>query len=103
MKLTLVYIANPSKKEAKRISRYLLKKRLIGCANIFPIESLYWWEGKIAEEKEWVLLVKTVEKNYEKIQRSVEKIHPYSIPCVIKIPARANQKYANWLEHELKN
>jgi periplasmic divalent cation tolerance protein len=44
--LAFFYITNPSKEEAKRIAKHLLDKRIIACANIFPIESMYWWDGK---------------------------------------------------------
>jgi len=47
MKFIFVYITNPTKKEAEKIARHLLEKHLIACANIFPIESFYWWKKKI--------------------------------------------------------
>jgi periplasmic divalent cation tolerance protein len=92
-----IYITNPTKRVAKKIAKHLLQKRLIACANIFPINSLYWWEGKICDEKEFVLIAKTVEKNFEKVKNEVEKIHPYSIPCITKISVTPNKKYLNWL------
>lgn len=99
MKMIFVYITNPDKKTALKISRELLKQKLIGCANIFPIESLYWWEGKIVEDKEYVLIAKTFDKNYEKIKKVVENIHPYSVPCILKIEIdKVNDKYLKWLE-----
>ena len=101
MNLIFVYITNPNEKEAEKISRHLLEKRLIACANIFPIKSLYRWKNKIIRDKEFVLIAKTAAKNYEKIKKEVEKIHPYEIPCVIKIPAKTNSKYKNWLVGEI--
>lgn len=102
MNFVFIYITNPTKKEAKKIAQYLLKKRLIACANIFPISSLYWWKGKIVDEKEVVLIGKTIGANFEKIKKEVEKIHSYSIPCIIKIPVSSNKKYFNWLKKEVK-
>lgn len=63
---------------------------------------MYPWEGKIAEETECQLIVKTLEKHYAKIVKEVEKIHSYSIPCIIKIPATANEKYFVWVKNEVK-
>jgi len=100
--MILVYITNPKKRTAQKIAKYLLEKRLIACANIFEIESFYWWENKIERAKEFVLIGKTVEKNYEKIKKEVEKIHPYKIPCILKINTQANQKYLNWLKEEIR-
>lgn len=81
---------------------HLLKKRLIGCANISgPIESLYHWKGGIAKEKEFVLLAKTTANKFDAVCKEVEEIHPYMTPCVIKIPVSSNKKYFDWLKNEL--
>jgi periplasmic divalent cation tolerance protein len=102
MKNIFVYITNPTKKEAEKIARHLLGKRLIACANIFPVESFYWWKGKIENAKEFVLIGKTKEKNYERIIKEIEGIHSYSIPCVAKLPASFNGKYEKWLTDEIE-
>jgi periplasmic divalent cation tolerance protein len=99
--MILVYITNPTKKVAQKIAKILLKKRLIACANIFAIASFYWWRRKIEKAREFLLIGKTIEKNYQKIKEEVEKIHPYEIPCVLKIKAEANERYLNWLKSEL--
>jgi len=101
-KFSLIYITNPTKAKAQKIARHLLNKKLIACANIFPINSLYRWQGKIVAGNEWVLLVKTTDNYFTKIKTAVAKIHPYSIPCIIKISAQANQKYFTWLKNEVK-
>jgi periplasmic divalent cation tolerance protein len=93
-----VYITNPNKKEAKRIALHLLKKKLIACANIFPIDSLYWWGKNIEEVKEFVLIAKTKEENFKKVESEVKKIHPYKVPCITKINVEANEEYENWLK-----
>jgi len=96
-----VYITNPTEKEAIRIAQSLLKKRLISCANIFPIKSLYWWQNKINKENEYVLIGKTIKSRFEKIKKEVEKIHSYTIPCIIKISVNSNKKYFEWLKNEI--
>lgn len=97
-----IYITNPSKKEAKRIALHLLKKRLIACANIFPIDSMYWWKGKIKKAKEVVLIAKTKKENFEKVKEEVKKIHPYSVPSIEKLEVEANEEYEKWLNSEVK-
>lgn len=96
-----VYITNPSHEEAVLLARHLLKKRVIGCANLIPITSLYWWEGKIEEGGEVVLLAKTNGDMYEAVRREVESVHPYSVPCVVRIPVSANERYFEWLQESL--
>jgi len=102
MNFIFVYITNPTKKEAKKIAKHLLEKRLIACANIFPINSLYWWKGKIVDDNEFVLIAKTSNANFEKVKKEVEKIHSYKTPCIIKIPVSSNKKYLDWLKKEIK-
>lgn len=97
-KFIFVYITNPSEKMAKKVAMHLLNKRLIACANIFPINSSYWWKEKIVNENEVVLLSKTLEKNFEDIKKEIKKIHLYSIPFVAKIDAEINQEYLDWMK-----
>ena len=101
MSSIFIYITNPTKKEARKIARHLLCKKLIACANIFPIDSLYRLEGKIADEKEFVLIAKTKKEYFEKVKKEVEKIHPYDIPCIVKIPVSSNEKYYKWLNEAI--
>lgn len=101
MKFVFVYITTPNQKKAEETAKFLLEKRLIGCANIFPVRSFYWWKSKIINEKEHVLVGKTKEKNYKRIVEEVEKIYPYSVPCVAKLPISFNEKYKRWLIGEI--
>jgi len=99
--MALVYITCKDKAEAKKISKYLLEKRLIACSNIFPIESMYWWKNKIVNDNEIVILAKTLNKNYETIKKEVKKLHSYEIPCILKIDAKANEEYMKWVKEEV--
>ncbi|HLC51062.1 MAG TPA: divalent-cation tolerance protein CutA [archaeon] len=96
-----VYITNPSKSVAKKVAECLIKKKLIACANIFQTNSLYRWKGRIADEKEFNLIAKTTSSKFEAVKREVEKIHPYAIPCITKIPVSFNKEYAKWIERSI--
>lgn len=102
MKFIIIYITHKNLKEAKKIVSHLLRKKLIACANFFPIESSYWWKGKIVNAKEMVSIVKTQKQNWKKIRGEVEKIHPYETPCIMKIEVEANQGYTDWINKEIK-
>jgi periplasmic divalent cation tolerance protein len=101
MTFIFVYITNPNKKVARKIALHLLKKRLVACANIFPIEASYWWKGKIENTKEVVLIVKTRKENFNKIKNEIKKIHPYSIPCIIRFNVEANKDYEKWIRETI--
>jgi len=55
----------------------------------------------LADEKESLLVAKTIEEKFEQIKKEVEKIHSYKIPCILKIPVEANEKYRKWVVDQL--
>ncbi|MDD5093034.1 MAG: divalent-cation tolerance protein CutA [Dehalococcoidia bacterium] len=100
MKFIIIYITHKNREEASKITAHLLEKRLIACANIFPIQSSYRWQGKIENEDEVVSIVKTRRENWESVKSEVKRIHPYEVPCIIKIEVEANEDYAAWIGAE---
>ena len=102
MKFIIIYITHKNLKEAKKVVNYLLDKKLIACANYFPIESSYRWKGKIENAKETLSIVKTRKENWKKVRDEVKRIHPYETPCIMKIEVEANQDYADWINKETK-
>jgi len=112
MKFIIIYITHANMKEAKKVAGTLLKEKLIACVNYFPIESSYWWlatsdasdggKSKITNSKEIVSIVKTKKENWTKVKKVVEAIHPYEVPCIMKIEVESNKSYANWIKKETK-
>ena len=100
--MTLIYITCKDEKETVKISKSLLNKRLIACSNMFPIRSMYFWKGKMQDDKEFAIIAKTKEKNYKKIKEEVLRLHIYDIPCILKIDAEANESYGKWVNEEVK-
>lgn len=100
--MRLLYITCKDKKEARNIATVLMNKKLIACANIFPINSLYNWKGKMQDEKEVVLLAKTKDSKSNSAEKEIKRLHSYEIPCIIKVNASANKEYQNWINRQLK-
>ncbi|MEW5805688.1 MAG: divalent cation tolerance protein CutA [Patescibacteria group bacterium] len=63
---------------------------------------MYWWEGKIEDGNEVVLIVKTTSDRFEKVRDEIARIHPFDTPCILKIDVDPNEKYLRWIESELK-
>ncbi len=103
MSFAMIYTTHSSEVEAKKISQHLLNKKLIACANIFPMSSAYWWQDAIQNEAEWVAIVKTSLEKWELVKSEIEKIHPYEVPCIIKLEVEANEKYEQWILEELSD
>ena len=100
--MIIIYITCKNKSEAEKIANHLLKNKLIACANIFPINSLYKWKGKLQKDKEYVLLAKTLKSKAKEVEKEVKKIHSYDIPCIIKKEVTANKEYMRWIKNEVK-
>jgi periplasmic divalent cation tolerance protein len=97
----MVYVTAKDEDEAEKISHHLLNKRLIACSNIFPIKSLYWWEGKIENESEIALIMKTQEKHKARIIEEIKDMHSYDVPCIEFLPINSgNPDYLDWIIKE---
>ena len=100
--IIFIYITCSGEKEAEKIAENLLEKNLIACANMFPVKSIYRWEGKVAKDSEFVLILKTLPENFEKIVIEIKKMHSYKLPCITKIEAQSEPKFFEWLKKECK-
>jgi len=100
MGLIAVYITHENIEQARKVAAHLLEKRLVACANFFPIESEYWWHGSIESASEVVSIVKTTTQNWDKVRAEVEKIHPYDVPCVVRFDIDAGEPFKAWVESE---
>jgi|WetSurMetagenome_2_1015567.scaffolds.fasta_scaffold1359031_2 periplasmic divalent cation tolerance protein len=101
--MILIYTDCKNIVEAKKIASMLLKLKLIACANFWPIESAYRWKGKVVNNKEAGLLLKTRKDYYRKIESIIKKIHSYEVPTIIQIKAdKAEKEYLNWLFKETR-
>ena len=97
----ILYVTCKNSKEAEKISHHLLKKRIIACANIFPIKSMYLWKGKIAKSKESVLIAKASNKNLKKAENEIKRMHSYDVPCILNINSGANKECLDWIKKEI--
>lgn len=87
---------------AKKIANALLAQKLIACASIIPMESSYWWKGKITNAKEFQLILKTKSENFEKVEKQIKKLHTYDLPEIISIDIqKAGKDYLKWIDNEI--
>jgi periplasmic divalent cation tolerance protein len=96
----VVLVTCGSEEEAVKIANSLVEEGLVACVNIIsPVRSIYRWEGKIWDEKEWVLIIKTQKKRFEELEKKVKSLHSYSVPEVIALPiVEGSTSYLKWLE-----
>jgi periplasmic divalent cation tolerance protein len=95
----VVFVTCGSEEEAVIISNALVEERLAACVNLIsPVRSIYRWEEKICDEKEWLLIIKTQRKRFQEIETRVKSLHSYSVPEIISLPiVEGSSSYLNWL------
>jgi periplasmic divalent cation tolerance protein len=88
--------------EAVSLVRTLLDRRLIACGNILPgVRSLYRWEGKVADEREVIVLMKTRAVRLDALEMAFGELHPYKVPELLALPVSAGlHKYLEWIDDE---
>ena len=91
-----------SAEEAVTLVRTLLERRLIACGNILPgVRSLYRWEGKVADEREVIVILKTRRVRLDALELAFGELHPYKVPELLALPVSAGlHKYLEWIDDE---
>jgi periplasmic divalent cation tolerance protein len=69
---------------------------------MFPMYSMYRWKGKVVQEGETALLVKSKTSKWNRLKKEVTAIHSYDCPCIEKINVSWNKPYADWVAKEVK-
>lgn len=100
MEALIVYITAPNEEEAAKIAKILVEERLAGCVNIVKdIRSIYSWQGKLEDEKEVLMIVKTRLKLFSALTSKVKELHSYTVPEIIAMPiVDGSEDYINWLQ-----
>ena len=101
---TLIYITAGSVEEARTIGRELVAERLAASVNIFSdIQSIYWWDGRMQEEPEAVLIAKTKKVLVPELMEKVKAMHSYELPCILSLPvADGHGPFLEWIREETK-
>lgn len=100
----IIFITASSEEEAKKIATALVNEKLVACVNIIPkIHSIYWWEGKVCQEDEVMLISKSKQSLFPAIMDRAKSIHSYKVPEIISFPiSEGLPEYLNWLEEVTK-
>ncbi len=95
----LVLVTAPSAEKAAEIGHALVSERLAACANILPsLRSIYAWEGKICDEPEALMILKTRAELFEPLRARVISLHPYQVPEVLRLGVEAGHApYLEWI------
>jgi periplasmic divalent cation tolerance protein len=100
----IVLTAVPDSEAGQIIAERIVEGRLAACATLLSAgQSLYWWEGKITQDQEFIVLIKTTKELYPKLEKTILGIHPHKVPEIIVLPITGGHKnYLDWLEKEVQ-
>ena len=90
--------------QASRIGQTLLEENLIACVNIIPgVKSLYRWQGKIQQDDEVVMLIKTLKDKQVAVFERIKQLHDYDVPEIIAWELDSiDADYFDWLAKVIK-
>ena len=91
----------PDEASAARIAGELLESRLAACVSRQPVRSTYRWQGRIEDEPEVLLVIKTLSSRFADLEMRLKSLHPYDVPEIIALPVAAGSAaYLSWLSAE---
>ncbi len=94
-----VTVSCTSPEEANAIMQAAVEQRLAACCQTWPIRSCYRWEGKLEQDEEHLVLMKSVDKHFEAVCDLICSLHSYDLPSIVMIPlAATGPGYLEWLE-----
>jgi periplasmic divalent cation tolerance protein len=88
--------------EARRLARTLVEARLAACVQVVPqIRSTYWWQGKVEEAGEFLILIKSRRSLFDQLRAEIAKLHSYTVPEIIALPVvDGSRAYLEWIDRE---
>ncbi|HZZ86590.1 MAG TPA: divalent-cation tolerance protein CutA [Anaeromyxobacteraceae bacterium] len=98
-----VLVTAPTFDKAAELARTVVEERLAACGNVLPgVRSIYRWEGKVVDEPEVLLVLKTSRELFPRLRDRLLALHPYDVPEVLALPVEeGSAAYLRWIEESL--
>lgn len=100
----MVFITAPDYGQAEKISNIIVENKVGACVNIIEdVHSTFFWNGKIENQKECLLIVKSRADKFDKLKEIVSSSHPYTVPEIIAVPVvLGNDGYLKWIDETVE-
>src|SRR5688500_7809297 len=97
--MLIVLTTAPNESEASDLAHRIVEEKLAACVQILPkMTSVYFWEGKVQTESEHLLLIKTLEEEFDALSKFLRENHSYDVPEIVAIEAdKVSEDYSQWL------
>jgi periplasmic divalent cation tolerance protein len=94
-----VFTTIDSREQAEAIATALVERGLAACVQISEITSVYSWQGRIENDREFRVMAKTLDERYAEIEAAIRELHSYDLPAIYAVPvSHAFAPYAEWVE-----
>lgn len=89
--------------KGEEIAKHLVEEKLAACVNLLPeVRSFYTWQGNFQIDREELLVIKTGDWLFSKLESRIKELHPYEVPEIICMPIEAGSApYMSWLNSSL--
>ena len=103
--ILIVITTMDSREEALQTGKAMVEKRLAACAQISgPIESHFWWDGKLDKAQEWQCRMKTTKEKYPELEQAIRETHSYDVPQIVAVPVYAAlESFKKWVIKETES
>ena len=96
--MLIVQTTCKSRAEAEKIGVALVRERLAACASVHPCKSIFFWQGRLERQSEWVLELKITNSKYARTERRIRQLHSYALPQIIAFSVvRASKEYEHFI------
>ena len=101
-RIRVVLVTVPNEDEGCALARRVVGEHLAACGNVIPgLTSVYRWDGKVQEDSEALVLLKTTEGSLAELERRVMELHPYDVPEFLALPvSEGHGPYLRWVVGE---
>lgn len=98
-----VILCTAPQSEAGNLARQLVEEKLVACVNIADVTSFFKWEGKLEEDKEALLVMKTTTDRVRRVIDRVKQLHSYEVPEIIALPiVDGFEGYLDWVRDSVE-
>ncbi len=102
--IVMVFCTASSEKEALNIAQALVQREEAACVNMIPMtRSVYRWKGKVWNETEQILIIKTTQPLLDDVKRTVKELHSYELPEILAVSVSdGDSSSLNWIAGSVK-
>ncbi len=100
--MLIIYTTIKNIEEAELIAQTLIAERLVACANLWPITSMYIWNERVEKTTEVGMFLKTCEAGQEPLYQRLLELHPYGCPAIITLAIQqTHSAFAQWVQTQV--